>query len=766
MLYLEAPYYFINGVTVFRDHEDPLQYYYMPAQPRLRTMADANGVQVPRLQLIKYRSLVAGKGGFLTFDVHVGLSDKEVDDIAAEIRRMARLPGFPRVAPIQPLDGSVRLLILGTDSGATAAPPRPGAPVPPPQEKRFVVKAQHPAKPALFGDNGAAFSVELDEYGTAIMETALKGEIAPIVVVYSLDYAALRPAFSVRLHIDWSRVQSQLDESFGQSGAFSSVEISNAVDKLIENQTIKMEADNFVPDAGDAGKAVAERFESARMRVQEMITDSFFEPSLEPEKEKPDGWDKAAQLFDHVVASATTGGLSSVFGKMSYKKTTYERIDKRKLDVEISERSAVVRTIYPQGTVTGLFRELEAGLDPKRFILEVDADDPFFEKRRIRVVNRGEMVRDELVSVSATLTYGDAVRSAILTETGKEEVVEWLSELDNGAVSRPVEVEYTVAFKPDAGGERPLSVKSEPQILLGDVLEIQPAELYSRVTIPVIASPSYPWDKYPQVQVRLRYEDPANGIKTDDTIVLTKESKSQNWTFVALDKASRGFQVRFLHSAADNEDVDSGWLPVDGDLVDVRDPFGALRLAVDVVPVVARWEDLEQIFVDLEYEDGANDVHESAALTFTAEDKAPKQFVIDRVDRTHKLVSFRVTTIFKGGMVSEVPRSFTTAQRILIRPDMRGHRIVSVAAPADFVRAKLERVDVDLRYQDVANGITVADRAVFSTPNGTKWFEFDYVDPSLDAFEWRAKYVFENGMTQDSDWVEAEGDTLTVTVPN
>lgn len=765
MLYLEAPYFFINGVTVFRDHADPLQYYYMPSQPRLRTQPDANGVEVPRLQLIKYRSLVAGAGGFLTFDVHVGLSDKEVDDIASEIRRLARLPSVPRVAPIQPIDGSVRLLIFGQDSGATPPPARPGAPPPPAPAPRFVVEMQHFAKPALFGDNGAAFSVELDQHGTAIMEKAMQGEISPIVVVYSLDYAALRPAYSVRLSIDWNRVQTALDESFGHESVFTSIQIGDSVDKLIEERAIVMEADNFVPDADDTGKAVADRFESARMRVQEMITDSFFEASLQPNEERPDGWDKATGMINNLAAIGTTGGISALIGKFSYKKTTYQRIDKRKLDVEISERSAVVRTIHPQGTVSGLFRQLEAGLDINRFILSVDADDPFFEKRRVRVINRGEMVRDELVSVSATLTYGSGVESAILAETAAEQTVEWLSQLDaDGAVSRPVEYEYTVAFKPDAGGERPLSVTSEAQTLIGDVLEIQPAELYSRVTIPVIASPSYPWDKYPQVQVRLRYEDPEHGIKTDDTIVLKKDSAPQSWTFVALDKARRDFQVRMLHSAADNEDVDSGWLPIDGDLVDVRDPFGALRLAVDVVPVVARWEDLEQIFVDLEYVDAANDVHESAALTFTAEDKAPKQFVIDRKDVARKLVSFRVTTIFKGGMVTEVPQSFTNAPRILIRPEMRGHRIVSIAPP-DMARAKLDRVEVELRYIDDVNGIKVEDRAMFDGAGGPKMFEFDYVDPAREGFEWRAKYVFENGMTQESQWVEADGDTLTVTVP-
>ena len=159
MLYPEAPFYFINGVSVFRDHEDLEQYYYLPAMPRLRTNLDAaSGKQVPRIQLIKYRSLVAGAGGFLTFDVHVGLSEAEIEAVASEVRRLARLPRTPRLVPIQPLDGSVRLLIFGQDSAATAPPARPGAPPPPPPQERFVLKMQHFAKPALYGDNGAAFS--------------------------------------------------------------------------------------------------------------------------------------------------------------------------------------------------------------------------------------------------------------------------------------------------------------------------------------------------------------------------------------------------------------------------------------------------------------------------------------------------------------------------------------------------------------------------------------------------------------------------------
>lgn len=769
MLYLDAPYYFINGVSVFRDHADPLQYYYALAQPRLRTTPDAaTGKPVPRIQLIKYRSLVAGKGGFLTFDVHLGLSDAEVDALASEIRRLGRLPRQPSVAPIQPLDGSVRLLIMGKDSAATPPPARAGQPTPP-EEPRFVLKATHFAKPALFGDNGASFSVELDAEGAAIMEAALRGEVTPMVVVYSVDFAGLRPAFSVRLKIDWDRVQTALDETFGHESFFTTTEINTAVDKLVESQVITMEADNFVPDAGDTGKAVAARFEDARARVQEMITDAFFEASLPPMKERPDGWDRAIDTFSQFSRQAAmmgaTGGVGGFIGTFSYKKTDYTRIDRRKLDVEISERSAVVRTIYPQGTVSGLFATLAEGIDPARFILEVDADDPFFAERRVRVINRGEMARDQLASIQAVMDYGGQIRTVVLEETGKDETVTWSSVLENGAMARPVQADLTVRFKPDAGGERPLVLTAPRQVVTGDVFEVQPAEYFSRVTIPIVASPAYPWDRYPQAQVMLRYEDPAQGIRTDDTLIVKKDTANPAWSFIALDKGRRDFSYRILHQAANHQDQDTGWLPSSGDLVDIRDPFGALRLVVDVVPVVPRWEDVEQVFVDLAYSDPENGIEQTESLVFTPDDRTARKVVIDRKDRTKKLVSYRVTTILLGGMVMEVPESFTESPRILIRPDMKGHRIITVTPPADFLRPKLSRVEVELSYKDDTDGTDIADLAVFEAPGGRKTFEFDYLDPSRKAYSWRAKFLFKNGMTRRTDWARTDAAHLSIPAP-
>ena len=77
-----------------------------------------------------------------------------------------------------------------------------------------MIKAQSAAKPSLYGDNQATFSVQLDQYGATVLEAALKGDLAPIAVIYSPDFVALRPAFRVHLQVDWNRVQTHVDDSF------------------------------------------------------------------------------------------------------------------------------------------------------------------------------------------------------------------------------------------------------------------------------------------------------------------------------------------------------------------------------------------------------------------------------------------------------------------------------------------------------------------------------------------------------------------------
>ena len=72
MLYLNPPYFLIDGVSIFPDHADPLQFYFLPMMPQLTTSKDRQRRRHAELHLIEYEG-AAGTGGFINFDVNLGI---------------------------------------------------------------------------------------------------------------------------------------------------------------------------------------------------------------------------------------------------------------------------------------------------------------------------------------------------------------------------------------------------------------------------------------------------------------------------------------------------------------------------------------------------------------------------------------------------------------------------------------------------------------------------------------------------------------------
>jgi hypothetical protein len=66
MLYLNPPFPIINGVSLFPDHADRLQFYFLPLAPKLTMVKDpVTGGPTPQIQLLKFRGM-AGDGAFST----------------------------------------------------------------------------------------------------------------------------------------------------------------------------------------------------------------------------------------------------------------------------------------------------------------------------------------------------------------------------------------------------------------------------------------------------------------------------------------------------------------------------------------------------------------------------------------------------------------------------------------------------------------------------------------------------------------------------
>jgi hypothetical protein len=751
VLYLKPPFHIIEGTAVFPDHASETQFYFLPAMPHLTTLTDqVTGLDVPQLQLLKFRG-DAGNGGFLTFEVNLGLEQERIDAIAAELKRIHQLRDNPTLAPVILESGTVRLIILGRASD------QDGQPVTDDEgQQRFVVRQAHATSPALYGDNQAIFSVELDQDGVQLMESSIvNSELMPIGVIYSLDFLALRPAFSVSITADWNRVQTHFEESFKAEVLFSSVEIDKVVDKLVEDQVVNIEVDSFLPEGEDASSWIGRR-DQAIDQFKDMVLENFFQPSIEPMKEEKDGWDRLTDTAERLALIGATGGWGGA-AKFSYVKKDLTRIDQKRANLQMNERVTVRRSIYPQATIKGLgrfLRDAQGQIDVDRFIQGVTLDSPWFDTREVQAHSLVNFDHDRVDSINVTLTYDGQPRTIRLTKAAPSGRASWNSLVTNGTMVRGVDYEYRVNFRGDVDtAERPGLVVVPPQVTIGDEFEISPrGEERYYVDDIQIGVGTLPWKRYPQVLVEMRYADPVHGIRLAESFLLTEATKEATWTKFRLDPVLTEYEVRVTYLAVDHHDILVDWTPTDQERLVIRDPH-PLRRTVQVAPAVD-WALVAMIFVELRYVDAANGVDEQQTFTFfnTPEDKKPQSFAINLVDANHRLVSYDATILLNDNRTIVVPPSVTTGSMILVRADMAGHRVVTVLPPdVDFVARGIMRIEVRLSFEDQSAGLSFEDAFTFTDRGGREFFEYDYTAVERDDYHGTALLVLDNGLVLERD---------------
>ncbi|MBC7985601.1 MAG: hypothetical protein H7X93_02880 [Sphingomonadaceae bacterium] len=759
MLLLDTNTMEFEGITVFPDHADPQQFYYMPLAPHLTMRPDGAGAGHPQFSLIRFKG-EAGTGGFVNFDVNLGLPPERAAALASAVQRMADLRDPPRLAPVPVVDGTVHLLMLGEDSSAEpeeGEEPAAGA-------IRFVETISHAASPSLYGDNQAAFSVQLTQEGVTTVLQSIEGEILPIAVVYSLEYLGLRPSYAVRLTIDWDRVQEHMDESFGANLLFVSTEIGKAVDELVEKKVIKFEADSFVDDSDADAGTIAGRRDAAIAQVRAMITDAFFQPSLPPWTNDKQQWSNDLQKAADVMSLIAGGPAAARTSKamFSYKKMEYKRIDRKSLNVSFSERATVRRTIFPQGHLAGLFEALRApGVDRGRFITDVNLDDPWFKRRRLEVSVHDYFENDRIDSINVRARYNGEPKNAILTKAAASHAFEWGGRLEGNTLSMPVELSYEVSFANVDATERPQSIVSPVKAEDAEVLRLNPrgfAEdtLYAIRAIPIRAD-SFPWERYPMVEAHLRYADPANGLMQTEVFHLTKEKPQDEWKLFLLDLTRPDFEQRIVYRGADHKDHETEWVVNETGDVPVRDPFPSKRELQ--VAVSADWTVYKRAFVDVVYKDEASGAQEQTSFEFKADDDGRKTAVFEMQDPMRRTLEYSALFMGLDGSSAEVPVSQTNANSIIVKPGMMGRRIVEVRPPADFAAQNLSRVTVDLVFEDLAGGIDTRSNMVFEPSGGPRFFEHAFADPSRAKYMRTIAYLFTNGM-QKTVGPEASEDGL------
>lgn len=281
MLQLGSTQLTIEGISVFADHADPKQFWYLPGPVDI---ARRGPDKKPQFTLISYRPAVPNSnvsgGGFLNMEVALKL------DSALEQRILSRLSaltkGQPRLAPVSFDEGIVKIMALDLQgSGGTDAPTTP------PGTFRAVEKILGAAKPSLGGNNNVVFGLSLSQDGTIIMRQAFQEGGKPVGILYDFKYTALRPALDVEIKANLKRIYDHL--SYGidfSAGAvvygvpvFIQANIDVAFEKLKQDGVIDIKVINYSTekDHADKEKWALDLFKDA-------LLNDWFKPTLPPVK--------------------------------------------------------------------------------------------------------------------------------------------------------------------------------------------------------------------------------------------------------------------------------------------------------------------------------------------------------------------------------------------------------------------------------------------------------------------------------------------------
>jgi hypothetical protein len=329
---------------------------------------------------------------------------------------------------------------------------------------------------------------------------------------------------------------------------------------------------------------------------------------------------------------------------------------------------------------------------------------------------------------------------------------------------RDVTVRYTVNFGDVDGTERPKTLASTAEKIKADKLEIDPQrDLYRMDRVAVEAS-SFPWERYPIVEVELRYEDAANEIVQSDVVVLEEgEKAARTWARFVRNPDLTTFKYRVIYRAADLRDRQDDWVETDQDRIRIRDPLGRV-LTFAIFPNVD-WTITDRVFVDLRYRDSANDVFQEDLFEFNEQAKLAQHFHVNRKSDVQQPLEYQVTVIMRSSEVIRVPRSETFDKLVPIRHDMKGHRVVQVRpATVDFAALKIKKVTVDLLYQDADHGLSIAKSVSFTKETDSDTFEYDFVDEGRQDYKFRYKTTFTNNLSKEKSWSSSGQNPLVIDV--
>ncbi|MEZ4514276.1 MAG: hypothetical protein R3C62_20570 [Chloroflexota bacterium] len=743
MLYLHPPYYLYEGVPVMADYHDPRQFYYLPNRPKLAV--DENGR--PAIRLLIFRENLdevppeeEHAAGFLVFDTSLAWPEATLNKVAQKIQDDLSLDQPPRLAPLPYRSGSVRLMFLDK---VTQPPPAEGEEPAAEPVSKWVPMLESSGVPSLYGENRAIFSAMLSKKAAALMLGAFEGFI-PAGVIYDLEYVGLQRAFNVHVEADWEQVYHHISEKYAVDLVFVSINTAEIIDELEEKQLITFTASLEGVDE----EGMEAEFKAVRKELEEFVLEKFFKPVTNPNQLDTDGG-----AMEGLQTARQIVNLIHHWPSAGYSRLELNMTQVRSLAVDYTMLKAVSRHIAPQAHLSLFFEDYNLTRDD--VVTVVDGKDAMWEELGFDISANADFATDGIHAISTDVYYG------LLPEAEPETFpVSWSFLLDaaqtrvhkaawyNPEVGNNVRYRYTVHFRPEALPGPETAVSSGWREHNGRLLILSPRELYQTRQVEAQLVRGFPFDRYPQVHVHLRYVDTETGWVHEDAALLDETHQQLPFAFRARAGAGTAVSYRLTYLGLNGKRLEQDWRTTLDDTVFITDPADDY-LTVRVL-VAGNRAEIMNLIVDFKYIDDINNVREFGSIFIDQSNiNQLHQWRVPLADPAQRRYWYSQMLIDAAGNVTQtgwmqaekttLPVGAVYAKVMEVQPELLGPPLAENG---------VERIRLCLKYHDAFNGYQAEQEMMFAAPGKGEIWRLELKDAGMRDYSYELTYVLDTGFEQ------------------
>lgn len=787
-------------VTVYQDDVKWWKFYMLPDYVSIRK--DLNGL--PVFLLIKYvfsnqdreenPELPRG-GGMLNMDVELRVEETDEGTLRSRLQNYVdtewqrlkdfaenhdhtlesltlpswhnRTNGVPRPIgdPITPPALHIDDVRLGLDPDRPEAPPGNEPPqielsypewtkgtfsILAPSSDNLVTNSVVDGPLSMTGPNTAAVMLELTEAGATFFEKTLLEhdgtggtDLLPIAAVMKVAFMGRLPPVRMFVQADTRAVHQALTSIDHDYDDYKCREDDIAhyetqLEMAIESKLITVKFDTGMLDLED--DLVSEIQSTALGLVQDLLEKKFFEETEAPEED--DGDDLLKEKTDYYIMKQEH--------QIDFATITF--------DQEMTSIAEIEKN--PQGTLQTFFDGMSKD-QMKNFVRKVNLNDPFFQTLGLEVNVFANWDDNPLAFVEVEVRYDGRDENGQIVREGKTMTFnqgETSDEFDPTLINGKREYFYRwrLAYTGKEAGEFTRWHRERSTALNIAIPDS------GRINLQILAGAIDFAQTVDHVQVSVSYKDSANGVdEQTQTFKLTDGQESHTYIRDLFTEWDKPVTWKALYFLKDGQMIEGEEVQTTERTIFVNAPLFD-KLQVGLLPVGAGWSNVEQVIVDLEYDDEPNDYHAIGKFRMTSANEF-KTWAVVLQNSDHRQFRYKVSVSFKNGD-SEIGDFVDVAQDETLpikATDLPQLEVSILPYTVDFALTPV--VTCEINYEDPDAGISKTETFPFhEQAKNPETFNLTIADAAKDTYTYQVTYHSAQGPTITTD--ERQTDTTALVI--